>query len=124
MPTCKRGEILRKGYKRRGYTRANGTKVKATTVKAGCIKDRGKKGKGPKLITDLKKGTLTQYGYSSKYRLVGERRPALKKAIKNLGALRVQRKLNAVATLNKNTNPTKSKRMKADANWVSREYLR
>ena len=121
--SCKKGYILRKGYNRKGYTRKDGTRVKATYVPESCIVDRGNPGKGPKLIPKLKKGELSEFGYSLSYRLVGERRGPLKKAIKKYGALSIMRKLNAVATLLKNTSPTKSQRAKADSKWISREYL-
>lgn len=121
--SCKIGYIERSGYKRRAYTRSDGIQVKATYVGPSCIKDRGMKGKGFKLIPKLKKGELTEFGYSLSERLADDRRKGLKKAIKKYGALSVMRKLNAVSTLLKNTSPTKSIRAKADSKWITREYL-
>lgn len=121
--TCPRGQIERAGYERKAYTKADGTRIKATYVSATCIEDKGNKGKGPKLIPKLKKGELSEYGYHIKERLAGERRKALKKALKEYDATSVNRKLNALATLNKNTHPTWSERAKADAKWVKKEYL-
>ena len=121
--SCKRGYIERSGYYRRPYTRSDGVKVKGHHVGATCIKDRGEKGKGPKLIPKLQRGELKEFGYTLGERLAGERRKPLKKAIRKYSALSVMRKLNAVATLLKNTSPTKSARAKADSRWISREYL-
>lgn len=121
--SCKRGYIERSGYHRKAYTRSDGTKVKATFVGPSCIKDRGEKGKGPKLFPKLRKGELSEFGYTLSDRLVGDRRHPLKKAIKKYGALSIMRKLNAVSILLKNTSPTKSARAKSDSKWISREYL-
>ena len=114
--SCKKGEILRSKYKRKSYTRKNGKKVKSTTVKASCIKDLGNTGKGPKLFT-LKKGDLTQYGYTFKNK-AGERRKSLKRASKNIEKNTIIRKLNALSILQKNTNPIISKKAKYDMSWV------
>ena len=120
---CKPGEIKRKAYTRKAYIRADGTRVKATKVKAGCIPDRGTPGKGKKLLkTPLKRGELVQFGYAAS-ELAGDRRKALAKAIALYGATSVFRKVNLLATFNKNTNPTVSRKFKADANWISKTYL-
>ena len=42
---CKKGDIVRSGYRRKAYTRSDGTRVKATYVKPSCIKNRGAPGK-------------------------------------------------------------------------------
>lgn len=104
---CAKDEILKKGY-----TTKKGTKVKST-----CIKDLGLKGKGPKVIPPLKKGTITQFGYSSNDTDV-KRHNALKKAIKGLDKATVIHKLNAVAVLTANTNPQRSSTFKSDMEWV------
>jgi len=122
MSSCKKGEILRKGYTRKAYTRADGTRVKATKVKASCIKDKGMKGKGPKLFK-LRKGTLSKHGYSLDLK-AADRRKALDKAVKAEGHLPVIRKLNALYILQKNTNPVNSRKFKYDQQWVSRKYVK
>ena len=66
------------------------------------------------------KGALSDFGYSSKLPSE-ERHKALKKAVKEYGHTDVARRLTAVSTLQKNTNPTASKKFKADEHWVMRE---
>lgn len=95
---------------RSGYIRKDGVIVKPTFV---CTKT---------LIGPLKKGTLTQFGYSLE-QTAAVRRQSVKKAVKKYGALAIFRKLNAVATLQKNSSPENSKKFKADATWLKKEYL-
>lgn len=104
---CGKNEILKSGY-----TTKTGKKVSST-----CIKDLGLKGKGPKVIPPLKKGTITQYGYSSNDSDI-KRHNALKKAVKGLNKSTVIHKLNAVAVLTANTNPQRSEIFKSDMEWV------
>lgn len=132
---CPKGYILRKAYVRKyttgvreqGYTVRRGSKQfraypssGSTIVKASCIKDRGLAGKGPQAIGPLRKGELLKHGYV--YRNPSdERHSALRKAVKEFGALGVYRKLNAVAKLSSRTEPQISKVFKADRNWVKQE---
>ena len=111
---CKSNQILRSGYIRKTYTRKSGTKVKGSKVTAGCIKDRGN---DPRLIPKLKKGTLTQFGYTTKKTDI-QRHNALKKALKKLRYASVIHKLNAVKVLTKNTNPTASNTFDKDIKWL------
>lgn len=110
---CKKGEILRSSYR---FVNKSGKDIK---VKAKCIKDKGLPGKGPKLIQDLKKGTLSNFGYSSKIQ-AKKRKEALTEAVKNIGYGIVVKKLNAISILNKNTNPKISEIFKKDMNWVQK----
>lgn len=103
--TCVQGHI------RSGYTRQDGVIVRPTFV---CTKTKT-------LIGPLKKGTLSQFGYSID-QIMTVRRQAVKKAVKKYGALAIFRKLNAVATLQKNSSPENSKKFKADAAWLKKEY--
>ena len=105
--------ITRSAY---SYRRKDGTLVR---VPAKRIEDRGKPGKGPKLIGPLRKGSLRKHGYSTS-KSSSARHAALRKAMRSEGALSVFRKLNAVATLEKRTAPSKSKILLADRNWVKR----
>ena len=86
-----------------------------------------------KYISNIKKGTLRQYGYSTSDSAY-DRRKALKKAINDLGYLEIFRKLNAVYVLNKYKGLTKreyesgkishtSKIFRADRNWVRKTYI-
>jgi len=118
---CNPGEILRKGYTRKAYTRKDGVKISETKVKPVCIKDKGKPGKGPNLFKILEKNTLRGFGYSS-FKNVLERHESLKKAVKNIGKNTVIKKLNAVAILNKNTNPKIAGKFKADMQWVQNNF--
>ena len=113
---CKRGQIVRAGYYRKAYTRVDGTRVRGVYVPAKCIKDRGLPGKGKKLFT-VTRGALTEYGYSTKLSR-DKRHRALSRAARALGRTDVIRKLNAVAVLNRNTNPTVARKFREDMKWV------
>lgn len=101
---------------REGYTRKDGVHVAPT-----LIEDRGLPGKGPKLIPKLRQGTLRRHGYDSKASKA-ERHAALRRAAEAEGPTVVIRKLNVVATLNKNTNPKLSAHFKADSAWVKSTF--
>jgi len=137
---CPGTEIIRKGYYRKGYYRTSPSgkriHIKSVYVKPKCVRDLvtppKKKPRVPKSmeflsmpknvqITIFNKGKLTDYGYSSKLPTT-VRRNALKKSIKIFGSLSVYRKLIAVKVLNKNTNPTISKKFGSDANWIKKNY--
>jgi hypothetical protein len=134
---CPKGYILRSGYTRKfrpsvkasGFTvRRKGTvytvRPKANTIKvdATCVKNRGLPGKGvAKGIGKLRKGELIKYGYQ--YRLSDSlRQTALKRAIKQYGALSVYRKLDAVAKLSVRTASDASKIFIRDRNWVKDNF--
>lgn len=133
---CPPGKLLRKAYVRRfrtnvrerGYTVKRGDqmyrvypKSRSTVVEAACIKDRGLPGKGPQQIAPLRKGELLKYGYV--YRKSDlDRREALRKAVKEFGALGVYRKLDAVSKLSKRTAPRASVVFKKDREWVKRHF--
>jgi hypothetical protein len=137
---CPPGYIKRSPYVRRystavrkqGYTvkRASGKTYKVFPETSGryvgpsCIKDRGLPGKGVadgKAIGPLRKGELTQFGYSSK--LPSDlRRLALEKAVKALGDLNVYHKLDAVAKLAVRVSPDSSRIFMADRDWVRKTF--
>ena len=75
------------------------------------------------VIGPLKKGELIDLGYSTK-KSAASRHRALNKSIKKYGALKTFRKLNAVATLNKNRTPGASRIFKRDRNWVNKKYIK
>lgn len=96
---CPPGMIIRKGYNRKGYTRADGVKIKPTYVNPVCIPDRGKPGKGPKILPKPgKEIQLKKYGYSVKHS-DKERHSALDRAIKVYGVNPVKRHLNLIRNL-------------------------
>lgn len=109
--------IDRKAYRRKAYRRKSGVMVKRTKVPRTkfLIKDRGKPGRGPKILPKLKKGGLgfplkgkSQSWINKKAlahaRVVGERKGA--------GQLR------ALQVLNKRTNPTISRKAAKAAKYV------
>jgi|694.fasta_scaffold01535_40 ribosomal 50S subunit-associated protein YjgA (DUF615 family) len=98
---------------RKAYTRKDGTRVKASTFN---IKNRGKPGKGPKLFT-LKEGRLERFGYPEQGRI------ALSMAVRSNSALTVFRRLQALATLTKRTDPNRSRKYLLNRNWVKKTWM-
>ena len=102
---------------RKSFTKKNGVHVKGT-----CVKDMGKPGKGfSNGIGKLHEGELSSVGYSLTKKAVSRHR-ALNKATRKYGALSVYRKLNALSVYTKRTSPIKSKKAKADRNYLGRKY--
>jgi len=113
--------IRRSGYTRKGYTRSDGTRVKGIKVSATWILDRGKPGKGPKLISIKKDKSLTKLGY----KLSGKadtRHRALNKAVSKYGSLSVLRKVNALSVLLKNTEPKYASNATSDKRYLQKKY--
>jgi hypothetical protein len=105
----------RETLKRQGTTRTQRSKRTLSTKRQGTI------GRGT--IGPLRKGKLTQYGYSttSPARV---RHVALDKAVKeSQSPLSIYRGLNAVYVYNKNTQPEKSKIFKADRDYIRKRYF-
>lgn len=75
------------------------------------------------VIGPLKKDELINLGYSTKKSALSRHR-ALNKSVKKYGALKTFRKLNAVATLNKNRAPGVSKIMLRDRNWIRKTHMK
>lgn len=113
---CPIGKIRRSAYTRKSYTRKDGTRVKKTRVASKCVRDLGKPGKGKKIFT-LKKGGLTKYGYKLAHNYE-KRTAALKKSLKEYSPTTLIRKLNALRTLHKNTNPYYARKLTRDMEWV------
>jgi Family of unknown function (DUF5771) len=122
-PKCKKGYIIKEGYHKKSTSRSNGTWIPPTCAKArGSSAKRGTKGK--KLFR-LESGTLGQFGYKKVKKLSkSKRRSSLKKALRKLKPLSVQRKLNAVAILQKNIDPKLTNILRNDIEWVknTKEY--
>lgn len=112
MNRCPKGQILRKGYIRKAYVRSDGTFVKQTIIPPTCGED---------IIGPLKKGTLSQYGYSTSKTAL-QRHQALDKAITKINQGTVCKKLNAVYILSRNTNPRVAKIYKSDYNYVKSKF--
>ena len=96
-------------------------------VNKGCRKFNNLKSRSPQrksrspVRIPLKKGELRKYGYSSKSPK-SERQRSLERATEEYGPLSVFRKLNALATMNKNRNPELAAKFIQDRNWVKRTY--
>jgi hypothetical protein len=105
--------IRRKGYTRKPYTAKRGSKtvkVSGSRVKPSTFKttDRGKKGRGPKVVPPLEKGALGGSGFfdrtnNDQERIVFDR-------TKELGEKKVIGELRALQVFFKRTDPKKSKR--------------
>jgi len=107
---CPKGYELKEGYNRKSYTTKKGTKVPKTHVAPTCIKDRGLPGKildDFKVITISNKNKLSEQGYSIN-KNENARYRALLKAVEAYGYLSVLRKLVALRTLTRNSNPEQS----------------
>jgi hypothetical protein len=113
---CGKGEIERIRYE---YDKKSGTHVK---VGKTCVEDKGKPGKGPKLILMPKEdeGLLTKYGYSLKDSYE-KRIKSLKKAYANENELKVLRHVNALRTLQK-SNERYYNKLNKDLKWLQENY--
>ena len=85
-------------------------------------KDRGKRGRGPKLIEISKSGALVSLGYSARAPLK-KRRAALKKAVRKYGPTTVYKMLNAQYVLRKRVQRDLGETFRRDRNWVKREFM-
>ncbi len=114
---CSPGQIERVGYT---YTKKSSKKT--VKVKPTCISDKGKPGKGPKLITipsyDI--GLLSKYDYSLKDSHE-KRVKSLKKAIKENSELKILRHINALRTLQKSNEKLYNK-LDKDMKWIQKDY--
>ena len=113
---CPSGMIVRDGYTRKGFTKKNGTRISTIKVPSTCIKSRGLPGKtrdrfkDGKGIGPLKKGELGKHGYHKVKELgIRKRRKALRGAVEEFTALTIFKKLGAIRTYSKNTNPEVSR---------------
>lgn len=118
-PRCGPGEILKDGYKRSSYTKKSGTTVPSTWVGPTCVKSAtGSSKKGTKLF-NLARDDLKPFGYEDvANKTVEQRHRALNRALKEYDALPLMRKLNALRVVNKNRNPSLSKKFENDANYI------
>ena len=105
--------IHRKGHARKAYTTRRGGKlihVKKSRVKPSTFKasDRGRKGRGPKLVPPLEEGALGGQGFFS--RAKGEQERIVFERAKKLGEKKVVGELRALQVFFKRTDPQKSRR--------------
>jgi hypothetical protein len=113
---CLVGEIEKVGY---SYKNKSGKKI---DVKPTCIKDKGKSGKGEKLIIFPEEdvGLLSKYGYKLK-NSHEKRVESLKKAIKDNSELKILRHINAIRTLQKSNEKLYNK-LDKDMKWLQKDY--
>lgn len=115
VPKCKKGEIIREGYRR-------GSKSgKQVWVPPTCIESKGKvKGFKQERLFYIEPGRLSKYGYDELFaKSDAERHTALRKAFAaGEKPLSISRRLNALAIVTKNTNPKLSQKFKEDSEWV------
>ena len=115
---CLKGYIKRVSYRTK----------KNSYVHESCIKRRGLPGKTSLKYKDsgigpIKKGELGKFGYHHLQQLSKRKRHnSLRKAVKELGAIKVVRKLGAIRTYLKNTNPKISSIFYDDQKWVRKEF--
>jgi hypothetical protein len=116
------GKCLDGQIERIGYTYMKKNSKKAIKVKATCVEDKGKPGRGPKLITipayDI--GLLSKYNYSLKDSHE-KRIQSLKKAIKENSELKILRHINALRTLQKSNEKLYNK-LDKDMKWIQSDY--
>jgi len=113
--SCPPGKIPRASYTRRVVSSSGS---KSIHVKSTCVKG----GTPTQTIGPLRKGELKRFGYS--YKLPESvRHHAMKAAIKNLGALDVYRKLDAVAKLSATKNKQAHMVFSADRDWIRAHWV-
>jgi hypothetical protein len=105
--------VRRKGYRRKGYTatrRGKKVKVGPARVKPSTLKvrDRGKAGRGPKVVPPLEEGVLGGPGFFDRSKAEQER-IAFERA-REVGEKKAVGELRALQVFFKRTDPQKSRR--------------
>ena len=112
---CPPGKIPRASYTRHVVNTSGLTK--SVRVKSTCVKGSVSKA----IIGPLRKGELKKFGYS--YKLPETvRHHSIKAAIRQLGALDVYRKLDAVAKLSATKNKQAHMAFSTDRDWIRSHY--
>jgi hypothetical protein len=117
--------VHRKGYRRKAYTaRRRGKKVRVSksVVKPSTFKisDRGKPGRGPKVVPPLEKGALGGPGFFN--RPNGEQEQIVFRRAKKMGEKKVVGELRALQVFFKTTDPRKSRRALALSKQVAGSF--
>jgi len=113
---CPPGKIPRASYTRHVVSSSGSKNIR---VKSTCVKGSSTPAQ---TIAPLRKGELKRFGYS--YKLPETvRHHAMKAAIKNLGALDVYRKLDAVAKLSATKNKQAHMVFSADRDWIRAHWV-
>jgi hypothetical protein len=105
--------VRRKGYMRKAFTANRGSRkvrIGRTMVRPSTftIRDRGKPGRGPKLVPPLARGALGGPGFFN--RPLGEQKEIVFRRAKRLGERKVVGELRALQVFFKTTDPGKSRR--------------
>lgn len=102
------------------------SRKKLSTSKKRKTKSKSKaKSRSSRQLFVLEKDVLSKFGYCDiKDKTRQERQKALSKALKHIKPLSLYRRVVALSTLNKNTNPDLAKRFKDDSKWIktTKEY--
>jgi hypothetical protein len=116
--SCGKGQILKTGYfMRRGSKRI--------LIKPTCIKKRGSSRRSDVRIPIDDENSLAKYGYVDlKMKSAKQRRIALHKALAHIKPLSLYRRILAIATLSKNTDPKLNILLISDSDWLkgTKEY--
>lgn len=117
--------VRRKGYKRKAYTAKRGGKkvrVSAARVKPSTfkIRDRGKPGRGPKLVPPLEEGALGGPGFFNRSK--DEQEKIVFERAKKMGEKKVVGELRALQVFFKTTSPQKSRRALALSKKVAGSF--
>ena len=117
--------VRRKGYKRKAFTaRRGGKKVRVgkATIKPSTfkIRDRGKPGRGPKVVPPLAKGALGGPGFFR--RPADEQKQIVFRRAKKMGEKKVVGELRALQVFFKTTSPQKSRRALALSKQVADSF--
>jgi len=114
--------VTRKAHKRKAYRREDGVRVDGSYVDKSTflIKDRGKKGRGQKILPTPKRKGILGEGFFSKP--VSTQKGILKKVGNKYGERTPQGQMQWIATMQKRTNPKVSKRAKYLRDWVATEF--
>lgn len=123
----KRRSHSRGAFSRKGHVHVRRASVKSSRVPEARIRDQGAPGKWQEVnhsqgIQITHPGALSSVGYSVTSKPT-RRHAALRKAVDKFGPLSTFRKLRAVSTYTKRTSKGRSKKFKADSNWLKKKYM-
>lgn len=107
--SSRRRTIVRKGYWRQSRS------GRRTYVKPARITDRGKPGKGPKLLPKLKKGKMEQFGYDL-HESAPRRHAAMRRSARRVGYAKTMQRVNALNVLMKREK--EGAKPRADVRWL------
>lgn len=104
--------------RRKGYRRKDGTWVKGTTF---LTKDRGKPGRGPKVVKISHEGALGGPGYTGRSQV--SRHRSLASSVRQDGYAATMRRLNALRVFGSRTmSPAAKRKIAADMRWLKAHH--